>query len=204
MSQEVAKILFAGPVGAGKTSAIACLSEIPVVSTDVDATDVLSLLGGSAAIASMTLDADGSAIEGDMGVLTRLREETGENYYNMNCQLAVVYIQAMNVLQEFLQVDNLRVVVGGHSKRGRSATVAAATAGSAAAQCTVETLLPERGIQTREFPAGSSPEVVEKICAELEVPFLALADWPAWGSALFIDEGGNFEFRQDRAACRFR
>lgn len=33
------KIIFAGPVGSGKTSAIACLSEIPIVSTDVCATD---------------------------------------------------------------------------------------------------------------------------------------------------------------------
>ncbi|MDH3254450.1 MAG: PLP-dependent transferase, partial [Acidobacteriota bacterium] len=32
----------------------------------------------------------------------------------------------------------------------------------------METLLPERGIPTREFPAGSSPEVVERICSDLE------------------------------------
>ena len=44
----------------------------------------------------------------------------------MNCQLAVVYIQAMNALQQFLGLDTLQAVVGGHSKRGRSATVAAA------------------------------------------------------------------------------
>ncbi len=69
---------------------------------------------------------DNSAIEHDIGILNTLREETGKNYYNMNCQLAVVYVQAMNVLQEFLKLDQLKVVVGGHSKRGRSATVAAA------------------------------------------------------------------------------
>jgi len=69
---------------------------------------------------------DGAAIEADMGVLTRLRKETGQNYYNMNCQLAVVYIQAMNAFQQFLGLDDLHAVVGGHSKRGRSATVAAA------------------------------------------------------------------------------
>ncbi len=69
---------------------------------------------------------NGFPIEHDMGVLTRLREETGEDYYNMNCQLAVVYIQAMNALQQFLGVDQLQAVIGGHSKRGRSATVAAA------------------------------------------------------------------------------
>lgn len=33
------KIIFAGPVGSGKTTAISCLSDIPIVSTDVDATD---------------------------------------------------------------------------------------------------------------------------------------------------------------------
>jgi hypothetical protein len=69
---------------------------------------------------------DGSDIESDIGILTRLAKETGRNYYNMNCQLAVVYIQALNALQEFLQLDTLQAVVGGHSKRGRSATVAAA------------------------------------------------------------------------------
>ncbi|HOC01272.1 MAG TPA: PhoPQ-activated protein PqaA family protein [Verrucomicrobiota bacterium] len=69
---------------------------------------------------------DGTDIEPDIGVLGRLARETGQNYYNMNCQLAVVYIQAMNALEELLNVETARVVVGGHSKRGRSATVAAA------------------------------------------------------------------------------
>lgn len=69
---------------------------------------------------------DGSDIEQDIRVLGQLARETGKNYYNMNCQLAVVYIQAMNALQQFLGLDTLRAVVGGHSKRGRSATVAAA------------------------------------------------------------------------------
>ncbi len=69
---------------------------------------------------------DGRSIERDMGVLTRLRKKTGNNYYNMNCQLAVVYVKAMDAFEQFLGVDNLKAVVGGHSKRGRSATVAAA------------------------------------------------------------------------------
>jgi hypothetical protein len=69
---------------------------------------------------------DGSDIEHDIGILGRLAQETGQNYYNMNCQLAVVYIQAMNAFQQFLRLDTLKAVIGGHSKRGRSATVAAA------------------------------------------------------------------------------
>jgi hypothetical protein len=69
---------------------------------------------------------DGADIEHDIRVLNRLREQTGQNYYNMNCQLAVVYIQAMNALQAFLGCGELHAVIGGHSKRGRSATVAAA------------------------------------------------------------------------------
>jgi len=69
---------------------------------------------------------DGSDIERDIRILNTLRKQTGKNYYNMNCQLAVSYIQAMNAFQEFLGLDDLRAVVGGHSKRGRSATVAAA------------------------------------------------------------------------------
>ncbi len=39
MAAADSKIIFAGPVGSGKTSAISCLSDIPVVSTDVDASD---------------------------------------------------------------------------------------------------------------------------------------------------------------------
>jgi len=69
---------------------------------------------------------DGSDIERDMGILTTLRKRTGKDYYNMNCQLAVVYIQAMNAFQQFLGLESVKAVVGGHSKRGRSATVAAA------------------------------------------------------------------------------
>ena len=69
---------------------------------------------------------DGSRIEGDMKVLTKLRLETGQNYFSMNCQLAVVYVKAMDAFQQFLGLDTLKAVVGGHSKRGRSATVAAA------------------------------------------------------------------------------
>ena len=69
---------------------------------------------------------DGSQVERDMQVLHKLRRETGKNYFNMNCQLAVVYIKAMDAFQEFLGLDDLKAVVGGHSKRGRSATVAAA------------------------------------------------------------------------------
>lgn len=69
---------------------------------------------------------DGTDIEGDIRVLERLRKATGKDYYNMNCQLALVYIQAMNALEEILGVSPVEAVVGGHSKRGRSATVAAA------------------------------------------------------------------------------
>lgn len=39
MVQQGEKLVFAGPVGVGKTTAIACISDIPPVSTDVDATD---------------------------------------------------------------------------------------------------------------------------------------------------------------------
>jgi len=69
---------------------------------------------------------DGSDIERDIRRLSTLRKQTGKNYYSMNCQLAVVYIQAMNAFQQFLGLDTVKAVVGGHSKRGRSATVAAA------------------------------------------------------------------------------
>ncbi len=70
---------------------------------------------------------DGSGIEGEnLNVLNRMREKTGTNFYNMNCQLALIYIRAMDVMEKILGVDRVQAVVGGHSKRGRSATVAAA------------------------------------------------------------------------------
>ena len=69
---------------------------------------------------------DGALIEHDIGVLGQLAQQTHTNYYNMNCQLAVVYIRAMDAFQQFLGLDRLQAVLGGHSKRGRSATVAAA------------------------------------------------------------------------------
>jgi hypothetical protein len=77
-------------------------------------------------LASPGVYPDGRDIEGDIAVLTRMRKATGKNYYNMNCQLALVYIQAMNVMEEVLGLDTVKAVIGGHSKRGRSATVAAA------------------------------------------------------------------------------
>lgn len=69
---------------------------------------------------------DGSSIERDIRILGELARETGAYWYNMNCQLAVVYIQAMNAFQQFLGLDTVSAVIGGHSKRGRSAPVAAA------------------------------------------------------------------------------
>ncbi|HAK95699.1 MAG TPA: hypothetical protein DCM87_12050 [Planctomycetes bacterium] len=75
---------------------------------------------------------DGAPIENDIQILGRLKKETGKGYYNMNCQLAVVYIQAMNAFQEFLGLPAVSAVLGGHSKRGRSAPVAAAMDGRVA------------------------------------------------------------------------
>lgn len=77
-------------------------------------------------LASPGVYPDGGDIESDIAVLERMRQRTGKNYYNMNCQLALVYIRAMDVLEKALGLDRVQAVVGGHSKRGRSATVAAA------------------------------------------------------------------------------
>jgi len=79
---------------------------------------------------------DGSHIENDIGILGRLARETGDGTYNMNCQCAVVYIKALDAFEQVMARATkgafrpgrtmLRAIVGGHSKRGRSATVAAA------------------------------------------------------------------------------
>jgi len=78
------------------------------------------------ALNSMGHYSDGTPIEGDLASLTRIRKKTGKNYYNMNCQLALVYIRAMDAFEGVLEVDAVKAVVGGHSKLGRSATVASA------------------------------------------------------------------------------
>ena len=78
-------------------------------------------------VSSPGVHPDGSGIEGEnMRVLTRMRHKTGTDFYNMNCQLALIYIRAMDVLEKILEVERVSAVIGGHSKRGRSATVAAA------------------------------------------------------------------------------
>jgi hypothetical protein len=78
-------------------------------------------------LSSPGIHPDGSGIEGEnMNVLTRMRRSTGTDFYNMNCQLALIYIRAMDVMEKVLEVDRVQAVIGGHSKRGRSATVAAA------------------------------------------------------------------------------
>ncbi len=77
-------------------------------------------------LSGLNVDAGGHESEVDIAVLERMRQKTGKNYYNMNCQLALVYIQAMNVLEKVLNLDAAKAVIGGHSKWGRSATVAAA------------------------------------------------------------------------------
>lgn len=62
----------------------------------------------------------------DIYSLSRMRKKTGKNYYDMNCQLAVSYIRAMDMMEEILGLDTVKAIIGGHSKCGRSATVAAA------------------------------------------------------------------------------
>ena len=75
----------------------------------------------------------GESIEHNIRRLGKLSKKTGKVYYNMNCQLAIVYVQAMNVFQDFLKLDDLKAILGGHSKRGRSTPVAAAFDGRVAA-----------------------------------------------------------------------
>lgn len=64
-STERDKLIFTGPVGVGKTTAIACISDIPPVSTDVRATDETILKKSHTTVAMdygfMTLD-DGQYI----------------------------------------------------------------------------------------------------------------------------------------------
>jgi hypothetical protein len=69
---------------------------------------------------------DGSEVERDIAVLGRVGRQKGVYYYNMNCQLAVVYIQAMNAFEKILGVDRVSAILAGHSKRGLSTPVAAA------------------------------------------------------------------------------
>lgn len=72
------------------------------------------------------VDVDGHERDVDIAVLDRMRQKTGKNYYNMNCQLALVYMRAIDAIGQVLKLDSVKAVIGGHSKWGRSATVAAA------------------------------------------------------------------------------
>lgn len=56
------KILFAGPVGAGKTTAIASISDIPVVQTEAKASDDVAMRKANTTVAMDygTLDIDGA------------------------------------------------------------------------------------------------------------------------------------------------
>lgn len=69
---------------------------------------------------------DGRHVEPDIRVLGRVKRATGRKFYNMNCQLAVVYIQTMNAFEKILGVQRVQAVLAGHSKRGLSTPVAAA------------------------------------------------------------------------------
>jgi len=51
MSNAPLKLLFAGPTGAGKTTAIAAISDFPPVSTDVAATDEVSAMKEATTVA---------------------------------------------------------------------------------------------------------------------------------------------------------
>ena len=61
----------------------------------------------------------------------------------------------------------------------------------------LEEILPERGIVTREFPAGADPEEVEKICVELEEagtpPKVVFIETPANPTMIMTDIEGMAE-----------
>jgi signal recognition particle receptor subunit beta len=59
------KIVFSGPMGAGKTQAIASLSDIPVVSTEVQNTD---LDAHSKILTTVGMDYGELALEGSTGI----------------------------------------------------------------------------------------------------------------------------------------
>jgi hypothetical protein len=70
---------------------------------------------------------DGRLIESCIGELSQIAAKaTGKPYYNMNMQCALCYIKAIDALEVLLKNKNVHVIIGGHSKRGRGAFVAAA------------------------------------------------------------------------------
>jgi methionine-gamma-lyase len=71
----------------------------------------------------------------------------------------------------------------------------------------LEEILPERGIVTREFPAGAEPEQVEGICRELEragtPPKVLFVETPANPTMILTDIEGMAEVAHRRGALCF-
>ena len=74
---ETDKIIFTGPVGAGKTTAIAAISDVPPVSTDVQATDGVRMLKETT-----TVGLDYSYIELDDGRRVHLYGTPGQGRFD--------------------------------------------------------------------------------------------------------------------------
>ncbi|HEY9148683.1 MAG TPA: ATP/GTP-binding protein [Gammaproteobacteria bacterium] len=92
------KILFTGPVGAGKTTAIASISDIPVVQTEAAASDDVALRK-----ASTTVAMDYGTLELDGAVKIHLYGTPGQERFSFMWD-----ILAMGSLGLVLMVDNAR------------------------------------------------------------------------------------------------
>ena len=81
---NIYKIVFAGPVGAGKTTAIKSLSDIEVVSTDASATDDVKLMK-----ATTTVAMDYGLMRLDNGYQVRLYGTPGQKRFDFMWDIRV-------------------------------------------------------------------------------------------------------------------
>lgn len=123
MQLQRLKIVFSGPMGAGKTQAIASLSDIPVVSTEVQNTDL-----GTNAKALTTVGMDYGELKVDSGATIGLYGTPGQERFSFiwpilsQGALGVIILidhsakdpiaDLANYLDTFAKIYDGRIVVG--------------------------------------------------------------------------------------------
>lgn len=123
MQLQRLKIVFSGPMGAGKTQAIASLSDIPVVSTEVQNTDL-----GTNAKALTTVGMDYGELKVDSGATIGLYGTPGQERFSFiwpilsQGALGVIILidhsakdpiaDLSNYLDTFAKIYDGRIVVG--------------------------------------------------------------------------------------------
>jgi len=122
------KILFAGPVGAGKSSAIAAVSDTPVISTEARASDAVALRKPSTTVAM-----DYGTLELEAGLTIQLLGAPGQARFDFMWEILARGAIGIALLIDNARpdpLDDLRLYANAFSnliRNQRAATVVAVT-----------------------------------------------------------------------------